>query len=380
MHSQANEIILLGAGASKDASLPDTRELVQSVLDYFSDPATREPFRDYMLQILNFVLGGICFQSGRLNKNPTWDINIEDIANVLELLSTRQSHYINSFISGWHTDIEKIEAHTSINNSAWWGSYSGNKKYTDNPFLNLKQRLVDYIADKLWLTDQNLPLLDYLVPLVDSAVKNKLTIATLNYDVNIELVAKRLGYSVYPLGMQFQDENTQKPKDTTLNLIKLHGSVNWLNTVEGHGSSLPRRHGIKDKKDLLNLNKDHYIHSIIFGGENKLTAKSPFLQLVSQFAIGLNNVDRVTLIGYSLQDIHVNELLRTWIASRKTKDSTYPLLRFINPDKSLLSKLSQTLDVREPYIYEVINDEDMPMIQMIYAPARDAISTLYQSP
>lgn len=52
--------------------------------------------------------------------------------------------------------------------------------------------------------------------------------------------------------------------------------------------------------------------ALVFGGKNKLTAKGPFLSLLRSFDQKLRETDVLTILGYSLQDEHINEFIATW--------------------------------------------------------------------
>ena len=61
------------------------------------------------------------------------------------------------------------------------------------------------------------------------------------------------------------------------------------------------------------IRKGHNSPAVVFGQRNKLTAEGPFLDLLFAFRQELERAGRLTVIGYSFRDPHVNEYLAQWI-------------------------------------------------------------------
>lgn len=57
--------------------------------------------------------------------------------------------------------------------------------------------------------------------------------------------------------------------------------------------------------------------AVIFGGQNKLTAEWPFFDLFRIFQSELSQADRLTVVGYSFRDPHVNQCLSQWLNRNK---------------------------------------------------------------
>jgi len=79
-------------------------------------------------------------------------------------------------------------------------------------------------------------------------------------------------------------------------------------------------------------NKEIYDPAIIFGGRNKLTAKGPFLSLLTAFDQKLTMSHKLTAIGYSFRDEHINEYIGRWM-NRDNQN----VLRIINLNESILN-------------------------------------------
>lgn len=74
------------------------------------------------------------------------------------------------------------------------------------------------------------------------------------------------------------------------------------------------------------VQKEGHWPAVIFGHRNKLTAEGPFLDLLRAFQRELSKADRVTIVGYSFADVHINVYLSHWLNS-----SSEHRLRIINP-------------------------------------------------
>lgn len=97
-------MLLLGAGASKDAGLPDSRGMTSAILSKFegSDPGTA--------RILRFVIGGLLFKAGIRNQNPLdVGVNVEDLFNAVQLLAGRNELEAAPFIGSWHALVDKFD-------------------------------------------------------------------------------------------------------------------------------------------------------------------------------------------------------------------------------------------------------------------------------
>jgi SIR2-like domain len=95
-------------------------------------------------------------------------------------------------------------------------------------------------------------------------------------------------------------------------ILKLHGSLNW--TMQ---SSLetPVRKGLVPQSFVLQReippdysNMVDAVPALLFGGA-KLTARGPFLTLSSMLRATIRQARRLTVVGYSFRDDHVNETI-----------------------------------------------------------------------
>ena len=53
--------------------------------------------------------------------------------------------------------------------------------------------------------------------------------------------------------------------------------------------------------------------AIVFGDENKLTAEGPVLEMFIRFRNDLRKASRLTIVGYSFRDAHINAELTAFV-------------------------------------------------------------------
>lgn len=101
-----NEIILLGAGASKEANIPDSCQMTKAIIEKFNEIPKHKQYE----RIANYVIGGLLFEEGKRGKNPQdCNINVEDFFNSILLLAERDLLEVTPFISSWHPMVEEFD-------------------------------------------------------------------------------------------------------------------------------------------------------------------------------------------------------------------------------------------------------------------------------
>jgi hypothetical protein len=147
-------------------------------------------------------------------------------------------------------------------------------------------------------------------------------IGTLNYDNVIETFAVSVGI---PCGTGLQNHSgfsptigySFEPVTSGFELFKLHGSLNW--TLHGAHpfsgvaptSFVVQRSSPPDYSTLIDA-----APALLFG-ESKLTAEGPFLQLLFRFRQALRRVRRLTIVGYSFRDAHINEQIIQFVNEQR---------------------------------------------------------------
>ncbi len=323
--TNSNIAILLGAGASVEAGVPDARNMVQAVSD------TRR-HTDTTIKALNVAIGGLRFHRSVARDDPSGNIDVEDLYAVLRELADRDTSFLAPFVGSWShaiTSAENPQSEALIFDTARsiyfklqhiFGGIGGVHKSRSvqipnegeiRPILediiamtrgqgaNIFAQAADIILELLvrlsWIRDDART--DYLLPLVKYSSTGPLWIATLNYDNAMELAARRAGCPI-DLGIHDNDASVSFSKDSRLALAKLHGSINWSYSQQG----------------TLTISPDPSPRpALIFGSGNKLQIYGPYLDLLFAFRAKLEMTDELHICGYSFRDQHVNHLILRWI-------------------------------------------------------------------
>jgi|ERR1035441_1460013 NAD-dependent SIR2 family protein deacetylase len=315
------EIILLGAGASVEAGVPAAYDMTKSLIELLGGTPKHG-------HIVKFVVGGLLMQKGVKDENPFEGVNVEEVFSAIELLANRENIEAAPFIGSWHRLVEELDL--ILPEQPRSSSAEGGRHSVKIPIRRTKrQRLFSLTQSqpgegksykevndvmihslrKLVLVE-NPKKVEYLLPMLQTKTQSNLTIATLNYDNTVELAAKSLGKDVQTGIIEWSKSGSFPKFDKGVCLLKLHGSIDWI--------SLPKRSRLSQDNIVVlpsdELGKDGYFKPVVvFGQRNKLTAEGPFLDLLRAFEEKLKEADRLTVIGYSFRDDHINEQIRKWL-------------------------------------------------------------------
>ena len=351
----SEEAFLLGAGASAEAGLPVSRELTKELLSSFADDGVsgREA------AALNFVVAAIVHHDSRHGERPDNLPDIERVASSIELLAGRTNLEIAPFVNSWDPTVEALETRrpdspafierdlmqSLIGRGSRWAN-SGTEfdpdwrklvnaleKLIDRRtaggrnqlFQALLQELVVRLAELLQVRSADS--FDYLKPIADMAMsrpRNTSTlVATLNYDLGFETMAGRASCPVDRsveswVSSQASNGSDSSDSGTGINLLKLHGSLDWQKVDPVYGE-LP--------VSGLTIDGTAPAYSrampfLVFGQREKLRAEGPFLELLEAFRRRLSHVRHLTVIGYGFRDAHINEVIGRWYNSDSSRRIT----------------------------------------------------------
>ncbi|HWM34195.1 MAG TPA: hypothetical protein VNR36_08170 [Pseudolysinimonas sp.] len=344
-------VVLLGAGASFDAGLPLTSQLAERIVARFN--AQRPPVRG--VQELNFVYSAMIGHQGEDGSDPLRAVNIETLVSAVRLLQARESHEVAPFVSSWkpgalgfaperapmrhHGRALRDAVERSITDEHFGGdslaeviadiAMEANEPPDASAYKELEVALLQAIREEL----QSIDTIDYLQPLADLATSQSggLDIVTLNYDLAIEKMAAEMGVRV-DRGMdrwRAGFELTFMPTDGVINLIKLHGSVDW--ELVGGRPSAVQPPGIRvvepePERDELDPNapprRTPGLPWIVVGDREKLATDGPTLDLLNAATEALRRADSLVVVGYSFADAHVNAAVRNWLAASEDRTMT----------------------------------------------------------
>lgn len=312
-------VVLLGAGASVEAGLPASSDLLRELRD---------------LQMRTFALAAKAAGN-----------DVERAVQLVELIAESDDegtlgHALAKF--GLKVDLP-----------ATFGNYDRAAEAT----RELRQ-LRDYIRSHYWLPDT--ANVDYLKPLVDAQRGG--TIATLNYDNVLKLAgAVGRGSPETPISVAPCDRRD------SVRVLNLHGSVDWQHLVD-KGRSINVVRYRPERQDPSDTSID-YEPAIIFGAGNKLRSYGPYLELYSAFQQSLESARSFITIGYAWRDDHINDTIRRW-AIRPVGDGEgrRVLVVGVGPEGHTLPPVAKDLTLEHSALVEV---------RILPGHASDVISQLF---
>ncbi len=295
MNFKENEIIfLLGAGASKDADIPMSNEMIEKVENLILSDKFWKEFRDfyYLIKSAIFYADGV---QGKFNKKVNF--NIERLFNVLIELEKKEEHPLYPFIGQWNIKFSEIVGN----------DYELIKKFQDLILSELKN----------WITLKINSNADYYKKLKDFKIEinHSLRLFTLNYDLCVE---KSLLSEDFIVERGFNENRIWDykkiidfPADNTpdIFLYKLHGSIDW---------ERDKNTGEVKYTDCNAQNPD-----LIFGSAYKLQYVDPYLFQFSEFRHYTLKAKLIIVVGYGLGDEHINGIIKQALEQDDSKKLLY---------------------------------------------------------
>lgn len=161
----------------------------------------------------------------------------------------------------------------------------------------------------------------YLQPILNLYQnQGRLVVATLNYDNSLERMAEQNDVICKTGLEEWTKTGAFAPGVTDFYLLKLHGSIDWVLNPDSINNDwdvqvdVYRTANPAERQRLLDrASPKGYRPGIVFGQRNKLTARGPFLDLFHTFKTELNSCSRLTVIGYSFRDEHINTCIAQWM-------------------------------------------------------------------
>ena len=346
-------IVLLGAGASRDAGAPLTSDLAAILVRKMNQERRPRP----EVQALNFVYSAMIGHQGEDGSDPLRAVNIETLISAVRLLQARESHEVAPFVSAWKAGalgFGRASGSSAVNGRA---AQSAVNKAVDSRFPNGDElvRLIERIAQdaarpredsafkslesallrgiRSELTE--LSSVEYLRPLGDlaKAQPGGLDIVTLNYDRTIEMMAAEAsveldtGIDRWTPGVPFSFER----KDGRINLYKLHGSVDWELIDERPNLRAvrpPKIEVVHDRTESAEFDPAAPPHRapglpwIVVGDREKLATDGPTLDLLHVASEAFAGATSLVVVGYSFADAHINSMVRNWMAADASRTMT----------------------------------------------------------
>lgn len=336
-------MLLLGAGASVEAGIPDAKTMAKRIVKKFED----DPHLKGEAAVLTFVNAQLIADAQKRAGDPSIDcVDVEALYNAILLLFQRDELEISPFVHAWLPELATIS-----------------KDVLDSIMLRIEMMLEELVL----IRDE--AKVEYLGPILNLGRRQgRLFIATLNYDNGIELLSRAKGMPCDTAIEEWKTTGVLNYPNDGINLIKLHGSIYWLWSKDAstYAERLPHRL-IRTKShfdETLPLTVLVETPMVVFGQHNKLTAEGPFLDLLKRFDEELQHTQVLTVVGYSFRDSHINFYISKFLNQYGGK------IRIVDPGfKS--SKVKYTEYLRE--LQTVRPDQ----IEVIEEYAGDALRLLY---
>jgi len=333
-------IILLGAGASCDAGILNSAQMIVKIEEKIED----QSWAKYK-SLYQYIKSAHYQRNIFLGSNPSSILfNIEDLIGLLNIIIDIAKKQIDSyiFVGSWEKDLA--------------------------PFILDQQKngLVSFFKEDLikelqttWLSpDEWIKKSSYYTKLID--FKNSLDgyplkIFSLNYDLCVE---QNLKDEKVEIGFDEQNEwnfrrydYNDSNKDIGFYLYKIHGSIDWEQT--GRDKIIKKGTGIKTD----NL-------AIIFGLTNKLQSYDPYLFYSYEFREHCLNAELLVCSGYSFKDTHINDFIKFGFKNKPQKRLIVNILKTDNEIMNIKKEISSELEINEKQICiyikkasEFFNDE-----------------------
>jgi hypothetical protein len=386
---------LLGAGASLDGGLPLASEITNLAVDEING---KRPVRwnDPQVRALNFVVAMMVAYETRSGGLASSFPDIESVVSAVELLSERGNLEISPFVQSWDPQIDSLGLHgTRGANLVGFAKRITEMKPNDfqiqeilrtfvrseidripagKIFADLRTALMKMLQKFLFLDDPSK--VDYLIPLVELGREREITISTLNYDLTIESAASRSGIEVSTGVEKWGEDWTLRWLETGVNLVKLHGSIDWEAAYfppSTSGGSLQFQHkGVRIVDPKVTSLEPPFV---IYGRREKLRAEGPFMDLRNHYSNELRRSSHLVVIGYSFTDEHINKLIGSWLSTDERRkivivDPAFPT-NFGGRD--FLSEIWRNLTKNRQLVGGHLVVEDSRILP-IREPARDAIA------
>jgi len=292
-------LFILGAGASVEAGLPTSLGLNERVLDLASKCeggwapvglAIRWAYRQMMRQV-----------------DHPWEANVELLFNILEAAAEQPRLPEAAVFRNMHRPARRANRqYLKLVNRPAPNPYA--LKAESDVFRQAQRWIVDRLAS--WLTIQDVNAAAYAVPLLEYCQRTGSVLVSMNYDNVVESASGKSGIQVDDGMSNWTAKRRLDFADDAVPLIKLHGSLNWIELNEQLDGGKKRRPTVKREAAFDRIAGRNRV--IIFGGQNKMTYRPPFPDLYAEFRRRIMEVPSVAVVGYSGADPHVNQVLFDW--------------------------------------------------------------------
>jgi hypothetical protein len=277
-------LVLLGAGASVDAGIPHSADMVSQI-----EAALEKDWKEFR-ELYNFVRSAIFYADGiRGTYANEVAYNIERLVMSLDELARREEHPLYPFVGAWNPRLLQV---------------AGADFERVLPF---RTKILEKLRHQ-WIEIHNYDAANYFRGLINfqKELNYPLRVFTLNYDLCVEKAYyaeyRELPERGFDKDNRFWSHELLEdgdPADKNFYLYKLHGSIDWVRD-QASGKLTFSDSTSKIKPDD---------GQIIFGLTYKLQYVDPFLFLVYQLRRLSLEAKLILVIGYGFGDEHINGIL-----------------------------------------------------------------------
>ena len=296
-------VLLLGAGASVEADIPDSNNMVREIERVvMGENESWCQFRD----LYWYIRSSVYYADGLKGIfDDDVPFNIERLVNVLDELRKKERHTLYPFVGAWNPKLVDVA-----------GAEFENVREFRSAIIS--------ILRKQWIALPESERASYYVGLLrfQAEYEYPLRVFSLNYDLCVEKICGinnvQRGFSGRKWDWRVFDESVDDP--ARLLLYKLHGSTDWYFTEDGRVAYADSTSGIPDEDVAL-----------IFGTSYKLQYVDPFLFLAYELRRWtLDSARVIVCVGYGFNDDHINGIL----GQSLRQDRQRILLAVIGPSAS----------------------------------------------
>lgn len=287
MTTRSKDIIfLLGAGASAEAGIPTSAQMIDKIENLL---ATSPEWKSFY-PLYNHVKSAIHYASGLKGCFSDVPYNIETLVNTLYELERNEDHPLYPFIAAWNSRLVVLAGK----------DFEQVRKLRGLILRELKK----------WMCPEDATDAQYYLGLI--TLQRDLNFPLRLFSLNYDLLVEGLGSQNFRVETgfpgsgpnhvwdweRFEDSESSPTPIAEAFLYKLHGSINWKRD---------------QTKNLYRVQQVENVQAeqmeVIFGRDFKLEAADPYLFYAYEFRKFTLAARLIVTIGYGFGDAHINKML-----------------------------------------------------------------------
>ena len=355
--NQNDLVFLLGAGASIEAGVPDTRKFIYGENEKDDIQGFIEWLKENDMEKELEVLENILNIFKERNDSPF--IDVELVLGVLNALNNKEKYDLVYF---YDRETFKFKSKDEVNR-----------------LRILEKNLKKIIREKVVVRKDDI---NYLDPLIE--FQKPINIFSVNYDTCIEMLCMKHELT-YTDGFELYWNPELFEKNVDVKLFKIHGSIIWYLTNRGNYVKLPLEIGENDEIHLIS--GEIASPFILYPIGRKWEYTEPLEHLAAELRKYLKNAEICIVVGYSFRDDDIRRIF--FEAAKKNTRLTIVLispnageifkdrLRYLDIERLIPSPISEKVIcfnypfgsvLRDNYLYRCCKN-DVPQIKRLYTDA-----------